>query len=141
MCLASTHHKFVLSQIFILSFSFILFLTEILQPQKFILFMNSSSEFAAYSDAELIKLVSECQLHAFEALYERHAEAVYSLVIKITREASIADVVLQEIFWQIWCEPNSLHQEKNLMAYFCRVARCASLQQLRLRNKHNQLSL
>lgn len=102
--------------------------------------MNSSSEFAACSDAELIKLVGECQLHAFEALYERHAEAVYSLAIKITREANIADTVLHEIFWQIWCEPTSLPAGENLMAYFCRVARGASLQQLRLRNKHNQLS-
>jgi RNA polymerase sigma-70 factor (ECF subfamily) len=102
--------------------------------------MNSSSEFADYSDAELIKLVGECQLPAFEALYERHAEAVYSLVIKITRKASIADTVLHEIFWQIWCEPSTLAHEENLMAYFCRVARCTSLQQLRLRNTHTQLS-
>jgi len=102
--------------------------------------MSPSPEFAAYSDAILIKLVAEYHLHAFETLYDRHAPVVYNLILKITGEASIAEAMLHEVFWQIWCEPHVLQNEENLMPYFCRVARRISLQQLRQSSSQVQLS-
>lgn len=96
--------------------------------------MSPRPEVSAYSDAALIELIKQYQLYALEALYDRYAGIVYSLVINITREVNTAEAILHEIFWQIWCEPSALRDEENLLAYFCRVARRTSLQQLRLRH-------
>ena len=54
------------------------------------------------SDEELLRCIADGDRQAFAALYDRHAAVVYSLILRIVRDRTLADDMLQETFWQIW---------------------------------------
>ncbi|MXY25204.1 MAG: sigma-70 family RNA polymerase sigma factor [Acidobacteria bacterium] len=55
-------------------------------------------------DRTLISRIARQDTAALAALYDRHADAVYSLAVRITNEPSEAEGVVQEVFSQIWFE-------------------------------------
>lgn len=53
-------------------------------------------------DARLMAAVAEGSTEAFGQLYDRHAAVAYPLLLKILRQQGDAEVVLSEVFWEIW---------------------------------------
>jgi len=53
-------------------------------------------------DATLMQQLLRRDVSAFEELYERHSRIVYSLVLRILRQGSTAEEVVQDVFLQLW---------------------------------------
>jgi RNA polymerase sigma-70 factor (ECF subfamily) len=56
----------------------------------------------ALADEDLIPLMARGEARAFEAIYERHSGAAYSLAYRMVGTRSVAEDVTQEAFLNLW---------------------------------------
>src|SRR5919112_124090 len=56
----------------------------------------------ALADEDLIPLMARGDARAFEAVYERHSGAAYSLAYRMVGTRSLAEDVIQEAFLNLW---------------------------------------
>ncbi len=61
-----------------------------------------ADDLRALADEDLMQLVQRGQTPAFEVIYERHAQAAFSLAYRIAGTRNLADDVVQEAFLSIW---------------------------------------
>jgi RNA polymerase sigma-70 factor (ECF subfamily) len=61
-----------------------------------------SSGLRRLADEDLMQLVRENQASAFEVVYERHADAAFSLAYRMCGKRSLAEDVVQEAFLSLW---------------------------------------
>jgi RNA polymerase sigma factor (sigma-70 family) len=54
------------------------------------------------NDASLVALLQKSDLHAFDTLYWKYHQALYSNALKITRDTSAAEDIVQETFITLW---------------------------------------
>jgi RNA polymerase sigma-70 factor, ECF subfamily len=54
------------------------------------------------ADEELMQLVYTSRPDAFEVIYDRHADAAFSLAVRICHQRSLAEDVVQEAFLSLW---------------------------------------
>jgi RNA polymerase sigma-70 factor, ECF subfamily len=82
-------------------------------------------------------LLAEVQLgdeQAMVVLYDRYSKVVYSVALRVLRDPAAAEDVLQEIFMQIWRNPNSFVATRgSLGGWLAVVARNRSIDALRRR--------
>ena len=57
-----------------------------------------------FDDREAIRRVASRDSAGLEWLYDRYATLVYSLALRIVRDASDAEDVTQEVFTQVWTQ-------------------------------------
>ncbi|MCI0551319.1 MAG: sigma-70 family RNA polymerase sigma factor [Anaerolineae bacterium] len=86
---------------------------------------------ATPSDEMLLHAIAQHEVNALEVFYERHAQVVYNLIMRIVREPAVADEVLQETFWHVWQKAGDFRGEGAGAAWLFRIARNHSLDQLR----------
>jgi RNA polymerase sigma-70 factor (ECF subfamily) len=82
-------------------------------------------------DETLLAQIARRDVAAMEALYDRHAQVVYSLVLRIVREETTAEELLQESFWQVWKSATTYDATGPAAAWLYRIARNKALDQLR----------
>jgi len=92
------------------------------------------------TDEALVLQVSRRDSGALAALYDRHAQTVYNLIMRIVRERASADEILQDTFWQVWQKANTF-QQGNATAWLYRIARNKSLDWLRRQKAQPQSTL
>jgi RNA polymerase sigma-70 factor (ECF subfamily) len=83
------------------------------------------------TDEALLLRIVQRDADAFEQLYDRHATAVYSLLLRIVRETATAEELLQETFWQLWQKADQYEGSGAVAAWLYRIARNKALDQLR----------
>jgi len=84
-----------------------------------------------YSDEILLQSVVLKESGAFEMLYDRHASNVYSILLHIVRDESLAEELLQETFWQVWQKAGQYNVKGTGSAWLHQIARNKALDQLR----------
>jgi len=89
---------------------------------------NNCSE---YSDDTLLQSVVLKEAGAFEMLYARHASSVYNILLRIVRDESIAEELLQETFWQVWQKASQYNMKGAGSSWLHQIARNKALDQLR----------
>jgi RNA polymerase sigma-70 factor, ECF subfamily len=62
----------------------------------------SAPALAALADEELMKLVYRGEAAAFEVIYDRHADAAFSLAYRMCAQRGLAEDVVQEGFLALW---------------------------------------
>jgi RNA polymerase sigma-70 factor (ECF subfamily) len=60
------------------------------------------SDLRSLADEDLMQLVMRGQAAAFELIYERHAQAAFSLAYRMAGSRGVAEDVVQESFLSIW---------------------------------------
>jgi RNA polymerase sigma-70 factor (ECF subfamily) len=83
------------------------------------------------SDDLLLRGIAQRDASALEVLYERHAQVVYNLIVRIVRDPATADEVLQDTFWQAWQKAGEFRADGAVAAWLYRIARNKSLDCLR----------
>lgn len=88
------------------------------------------------SDADLIAAIADGEVAALERLYDRYGALVYSVCIRILRDAQLAEDVVQEVYLRIWRQPTSFDPERGrFVSWLMSVSRNRALDELRRRTR------
>jgi RNA polymerase sigma-70 factor (ECF subfamily) len=63
---------------------------------------SSAARLRVLADEELMQLVYRGNAAAFEVIYDRHADAAFSLAFRMCRQRAQAEDVVQEAFLSLW---------------------------------------
>jgi RNA polymerase sigma-70 factor (ECF subfamily) len=90
------------------------------------------SQSAPADDASLLALLQSGDQRAMATLYDRYFRLVYSVALRVLREPATAEDVLQEVFMQLWRNPDGFTAARgNLGGWLAVVARNRSIDTLR----------
>jgi RNA polymerase sigma-70 factor (ECF subfamily) len=89
-------------------------------------------------DATLMQQLLRRDVSAFEELYERHSRIVYSLVLRILRQGSTAEEVVQDVFLQLWRNCARYDASRPLVPWLLTLARNRALDHLRLKSERQR---
>jgi RNA polymerase sigma-70 factor (ECF subfamily) len=70
-----------------------------------------SADYLELEDRELIHRIALREKAALEALYDKYATAVYSLVMFMLRQEAVAEEVTQDIFLNVWLKASTYKPE------------------------------
>jgi RNA polymerase sigma-70 factor (ECF subfamily) len=85
-------------------------------------------------DAALLDAVAEGSQDAMAAVFDRYSRIVYCIALRVLREPSLAEDVMQEVLLQVWKRPQSfVSQRGNLAAWLSVVTRNRAIDVLRKR--------
>ena len=87
------------------------------------------------SDAALIEKMVRRDETALEALYDRYAVMLTSVLIRILRDSQAAEEILQDIFYQLWRTASQFDASRgSLPGWLLVIARNRAISRLRHRN-------
>jgi RNA polymerase sigma-70 factor, ECF subfamily len=86
-------------------------------------------------DAELLEAVARQDQSAMAALFDKYSRLVYSIALRVLREPTLAEDVMQEVLLQVWRQPGGfVSQRGSLGAWLAVVARNRSIDVIRRRS-------
>ena len=86
------------------------------------------------TDAELIAGIRSRQRQAFDQFYDRYAQIIFNLCLRILKDETDAEDVVQEIFVQIWKEADRFDATRaSVKTWLFTIARSRSLDRYRSR--------
>jgi RNA polymerase sigma-70 factor (ECF subfamily) len=87
------------------------------------------------TDAALIQKVTERDEAAFAALYDRYAGMLSSVLNRILRDTQAAEEILQDVFYQLWCNASRFDPARgSLPGWLLVISRNRAISRLRHRN-------
>jgi RNA polymerase sigma-70 factor, ECF subfamily len=90
-------------------------------------------------DEELVQRMSQGDVAALEALYDRYARAVFSFAVRIVRDARIAEEVLQEAFMRSWQQSGRFELTRgNYASWLLSIAHNLAIDELRRSQRRPQ---
>ena len=95
---------------------------------------------SARDDAALLALVQRGDENAMASLFDRYSTVVYSVALRVLRDPASAEDVLQEVFMQVWRNPNGFVATRgSLGGWLAVVARNRSIDALRRKRPSEQV--
>jgi RNA polymerase sigma-70 factor, ECF subfamily len=92
----------------------------------------NSSPPSSQDDAGLLVLVQRGDQPAMSTLFDRYSKVVYSVALRVLRDPASAEDVLQEVFMQIWRNPDGFIATRgSLGGWLAVVSRNRSIDALR----------
>ena len=83
-------------------------------------------------DIALLERIAARDENAVSALYDRHSRLLFSLILRILRDRSEAEEVLQEVFFSVWTKVESYNPSLGSPAgWLVRIARNRGIDRLR----------
>ena len=87
-----------------------------------------------FADAELVARLAERDEAALEPLYDRYGKIVYSVAMRILRDAQAAEEVTQEVFVRLWNNAASFESTKGYVrVWILRITHNLALNEVRRR--------
>ncbi|MFN0134935.1 MAG: sigma-70 family RNA polymerase sigma factor [Phycisphaerae bacterium] len=94
------------------------------------------------SDEQLLSQIASGDRACFAEFYDRHSSRVYGLLMKLCRNARVAEDAMPETFLYIWTSRANYDQSRGSpLAWLLLVARSRGLDQLRRTGRHAALSV
>src|SRR5262249_14801882 len=91
------------------------------------------------TDVELISRITRRDRAAFDAFYDRYAQIIFGLCLRILRDRAEAEDALQDIFVQIWKEAERFDPARaSAKTWIFTIARSRSLDRYRSRKSVQQ---
>jgi RNA polymerase sigma-70 factor, ECF subfamily len=85
-----------------------------------------------FSDQEIMQGIVRREAEAFATFYNRHAPMVFGFLLRLLRERTEAEDVLQETFWQIWRQAGAYDSSRGSpVAWLIQIARSRGLDRIR----------
>jgi RNA polymerase sigma-70 factor (ECF subfamily) len=80
-------------------------------------------EYGTYDDRTLVKMVTEGDSAAFDALFARHSEMIYSTLLKFTGNSDDVDDLMQEAFMKAYLKIGLYDAKYDFGAWIYTIAR------------------
>jgi RNA polymerase sigma-70 factor (ECF subfamily) len=84
-----------------------------------------------YEESKLISLLKEDSEYAFQLIFDKHRNRIYTTAIKYLKSPIIAQDVIQDVFLKLWFERKTINESKPLEAWLYTVAKNNILNKLR----------
>ena len=98
------------------------------------------SPLSTQDDAALLSLVQKGDEYAMASLFDRYSKIVYSVALRVLRDPASAEDVLQEIFMQVWRNPDGFIATRgSLGGWLAVVSRNRSIDALRRKRPTEQV--
>ena len=95
---------------------------------------RSANSRAHDGDAALMRRIAGGDETALAAVYDRYAKLVYSVALRVLRNADVAEEVLQDIFYQLWRSASAFNPSRgSLSGWLLVCARNRAISRLRER--------
>jgi RNA polymerase sigma-70 factor, ECF subfamily len=96
----------------------------------------------AVADARIVERMAQGDEAALGALYDRWADGVHTLVVRIVRDESEAEEVVEAVFWQAWQQAGRFTGDRGTPgAWLLAIARSRALDRLRsLRRRRDDVA-
>ena len=95
---------------------------------------TAKQAFARADEDALLASIRSRRPEAMAEIYDRFSSVVYSVALRILREPAAAEDVMQEVFMQLWRNPDAyVSQRGSLCAWLAVVARNRAIDTLRRR--------
>ena len=89
-------------------------------------------DYTSLRDEQLVDRLAERDLGAFEALYDRYADLVYSVSLRVVGDAHVAQDVTQDVFLRVWRAPERFDITRGkFVTWLLSVARNRSIDERR----------
>jgi RNA polymerase sigma-70 factor (ECF subfamily) len=85
------------------------------------------------SDEALVKAVADGDRRAMQTLYQRHNLRVYRFVLRLTNDASVAEDLVSEVFFDVWRQADTFKAQSQVSTWLLSIARHKALSALRRR--------
>ena len=97
---------------------------------------SGDSDYKQLHDEELMRRLFHKDKHAFEAIFDRYGDLVYSTALRILRDAHLAQDISQEIFVRLWRKPESYMAERGrFLTWLISVTRNRAVDEIRSRGR------
>jgi RNA polymerase sigma-70 factor (ECF subfamily) len=93
---------------------------------------------AESSDEALIESIADGDKRAFQVLLARHNRRVYRFVWRLTQDASAAEDIASEVFFEVWRGADRFQSKSTVSTWLLAIARNKAIATLR-RRKHEEL--
>ncbi len=92
---------------------------------------------------QLIAQLQAGNERAFERIYQLYSESIFGIIYTITRDKSVSEEILQDVFLKIWDKAPSYNPDKGrFFTWILNIARNASIDKIRSKDfKNKQLNL
>jgi RNA polymerase sigma-70 factor (ECF subfamily) len=85
-------------------------------------------DYTALRDEELMDRLAARDLRAFEALYDRYGDLVYSVSLRVVGDTYVAEDVTQDVFVRVWRRPEQFDLRRGkFVTWLLSVARNRSI--------------
>jgi RNA polymerase sigma-70 factor (ECF subfamily) len=92
-------------------------------------------------DDDLMRAVAGGDTESLAALYDRYAPRVLGLIRMILHDDALAEDVLQEVFWQVWCRRESYSEVRGpVRGWIFLLARSRAIDARRSRDARQEVS-
>lgn len=89
-------------------------------------------EYTGLPDEELMHRLASRDLSAFEAIYDRYADVVFSVALRVVADPHVAEDVTQDVFLRVWRRPDHFDvQRGKFVTWLLSVARNRSIDERR----------
>jgi RNA polymerase sigma-70 factor (ECF subfamily) len=100
---------------------------------------SSDSDYAELGDEELMQRLHHRDNRAFEAIFDRYGDLVYSTALRVLRDPHLAEDVSQEIFVRLWRKPQSYVAERGrFLTWLISVTRNRAVDEVRSRGRRQR---
>jgi len=94
----------------------------------------------AVEEMRLIARLRAGDQQAMSELYERYGKVVYAVALRVLQDAAAAEDVLQDVFLQLWRNPDAFDASRgSLAAWLAVIARHRSIDRLRKRRPETDI--
>jgi RNA polymerase sigma-70 factor (ECF subfamily) len=78
----------------------------------------SATDYQAMSDVKLVIAISRYDQAALAQVYERHGPAVFGLALRMLRDRTLAEDVVQTVFMKFWDQPDRFDPDRGALRSF-----------------------
>ena len=100
---------------------------------------SGDSDHTQLGDEELMRRLFYRDGRAFEALFDRYGDLVYSTALRVLHDRQLAEDVTQEVFARVWRSPEAYVAERGrLLTWLVSVTRNRAVDELRSRGRRQR---
>lgn len=85
------------------------------------------------SNSELLSLLKEGDMLAFDALYEKYCKRIFAFVVRYVKSETDAEEIVQEVFLKIWENKNKIDVYSSFESYIFTISYNSTISLIRKR--------